>query len=127
MSAEVTFRHGDPVMVDYTPSSGNIAAGQVVVVGSVTANTSGTGAIAAIAHRPITNNILGALAFGGGVYDVVNLNNAATGAKVYWEDTNNKVTTVSTNNAIFGFIVAEGGGGANSTAKALHKPYHDNA
>ncbi len=81
--ADTTFRHGDPIMVDYTPSSGNIAVGTVVVVGTVTANTAGTGAIAGIAHRPITNNELGSVAMGGGVSAVVNLNNAATGAKVY--------------------------------------------
>jgi hypothetical protein len=125
--ADTTYRHGNPVMIDYTPSGGNVAVGQVVLIGSVTANTAGTGALAMIAHRPITNNTLGALAGGGGVYDVVNLNNAANGAKVYWEDTNNKVTTVSTNNALFGFIVTNGGGGANSTARALHKPYPDTA
>lgn len=125
--AEVTYRHGDPVMIDYTPSSGAITEGQVVLVGSVTANTSGTDAVAMIAHRPIANNVKGALAVSGGVYDVVNLNNAANGAKVYWEDANNKVTTVSTNNAVFGWIVADGGGGANSTAKAFHNPFHGNA
>lgn len=125
--ADTTYRHGDPIMIDYTPSSGNVSLGQVVLVGSVTANTSGTGAVAMIAHHAITNNTKGALAVQGGVYDVVNLNNAATGAKVYWEDTNNKVTTVSTNNAVFGWIVADGGGGANSTAKALHWPFHGNA
>lgn len=125
--AEATFRHGDPVFVDYTPSGGAITEGQVVLLGSVTANTSGTGAVAGVAHRPIANNAPGALAVGGGVYDVTNLNNAANGAKVYWDDTNNKVTTVSTNNAVFGWIVASGGGGANSTAKAVHAPYHGNA
>lgn len=125
--AEATFRHGDPVMVDYTPSSGAVTEGQVVVLGTVTGNTSGTGVLAAVAHRPIANNALGALAVGGGVYDVTNLNNAATGAKVYWDDSTNKVTTVSTNNAVFGWIVASGGGGANSTAKAIHAPYHGNA
>lgn len=123
--AEATFRHGAPVMVDYTPGGGNVSAGQVVLLGSVTANTAGTGAVAAIAHLDITNNVLGALAVGGGVYDVTNLNNAADGTKVYWDDSNNKVTTVSTNNAKFGYIVASGGGGANSTAKALHAPGHD--
>jgi hypothetical protein len=115
--ADTTFRHGDPVMVDYTPSSGNVAAGQVILVGNTTGFTCG------IAHVDITNNTQGALAAGGGVYAVVNLNNAATGAKVWWDDTNNKVTTVSTNNALFGFVVASGGGGANSTCYALHKPY----
>jgi hypothetical protein len=123
--AEATFRHGDPVMADYTPTGGNVTEGQVVLLGSVTANTAGEGAVAGIAHRPITNSTLGALAVGGGVYDVVNLNNAANGKKVYWDDTNNKVTTVSTNNAVFGYIVANGGGGANSTARAMHAPYHN--
>ena len=115
--AETTFRHGEPQMVDYTPSSGDVAAGQVVLLGNTTGLTCG------IAHCPISNNVLGALAVGGGVYDVVNLNNSANYAKVYWDDTNNKVTSVSTKNALFGFIVASGGGGANSTARALHFPY----
>lgn len=114
-------------MVDYTPSGGNVALGQVVLLGSVTANTAGTGAMAVIAHHAITNNTQGSVAVGGGVYEAVNLNNAAVGAKVYWEDTNNKLTTVSTNNAIFGFIVANGAGGANSTCRVLHKPYYDPA
>lgn len=115
--AETTFRHGNPVMIDYTPSSGNLSAGQVVLLG----NTAGLTCV--IAHKDITNNALGAMAAGGGVYDVVNLNNAANGSKVYWDDTNNKVTSVSTNNALFGFIAASGGGGANTTARALHQPY----
>jgi len=114
--ADTTFRHGDPVMIDYTPGSGNVAVGDVVLLG----NTAGL--CCGIAHSAITNNVKGALAAGGGVYDVVNLNNAANYAKVYWDDANNKVTTTSTNNALFGFIVADGGGGANSTARALHAP-----
>lgn len=119
---ETTLRHGNPVNVDYTPASGALAAGQVVLIGSVTANTAGTGAIAAINPVDVANNAKGALSVGGGVYDVVNLNNAANGALVYWDDSNNKVTTVSTNNAKFGYIVTNGGGGANSTAQALHDP-----
>jgi Uncharacterized conserved protein (DUF2190) len=113
----VTFRHGEPLMIDYTPASGNVSAGQVLLLG----NTAGLCCV--IPHSDIANNVKGAVAAGGGVYDVVNLNNAANGAKVYWDDTNNKVTTTSTNNALFGFIVSEGGGGANTTAKALHQPY----
>lgn len=124
--AQATFYSGTPTMVDYTPSSGNVTEGDVVVLGTVTANTSGTGAVAAIAHRPITNNTLGALSVGGAVYAVTNLNNAANGAKVYWDDSNNKVTTVSTNNAVFGWVVASGGGGANTTCYAVHAPYHGN-
>lgn len=115
--AEATLRAGEPIMIDYTPSSGDLAAGQVILVGNT------TGLTCAITHGIISNNALGAVAAGGGIYDVVNLNNAAVGAKVYWDDTNNKVTTTSTNNALFGFVVANGAGGANSTCRALHFPY----
>lgn len=121
---EVTFRSGEYRTVEHVAAA-NIAEGQVVVIGTVTANTAGEGAIAAIAHRPIENTKQGSLAIFGGEYDVVNLNNAANGKKVYWDDTNNKVTTVSTNNAVFGWIVSSGGGGANSTARAFHNPYHN--
>jgi len=120
--AQVTVRHGSPTKIDYTPSGGDVAEGEVVVIGSVAANSAGTGARACVAERPIANNALGALAAGGGVYQCVNLNNAANGAKVYWENTNNKVTTVSTNNAVFGVIVSNGGGGANSNCDVLHEP-----
>lgn len=126
--ADATFRNGDPVMVDYTPASGNVAEGTVIVLGSVTANTSGTGGFAVVAHKAITNSTLGAVAVGDGIYAMVNLNNAATGAKVYWDIQNNtrKVTSVSTNNVQMGYIVASGGGGANTTCYVKHQPGHVN-
>lgn len=114
--AEAIFRHGAPRMIDYTPGSGAIDAGQVVLLGNTTGLTCG------IAHVDLENNVQGALAAGGGVYDVVNLNNATNYAVVYWDDSVNKVTTVSTNNMLFGVIVDDGGGGANSTCRALHWP-----
>lgn len=120
MDAE--FRHGNPLMIDYTADA-DIAVGEVVVIGSIAANTTGEGFTCGVAHLAIANGALGSLAAGGGVYDVINLNNAANGAKVYWDNTNKKVTTTSTNNAQFGFVVSGGGGGANSTAKVLHHPY----
>lgn len=104
-------------MIDYTPASGNIAAGEVVLYG----NTAGLTCL--VAHRDLENNIKGAMAAGGGVYECTNLNNAANGAKVYWDNTNDKVTTVSTNNALFGFVASRGGGGANSACDVLHFPY----
>jgi len=113
--ADATMRHGDPVMIDYTPGSGNVAAGDVILLGNT------TGLTCVIAHRDIENNVLGAVAAGRGVYEVINLNNAANGAKVYWDGT--KVTTVSTNHALFGFIVRDGQGGDNSACLALHHPY----
>lgn len=115
--ADATFRHGAPVMVDYTPASGNVAAGAVVLVGNTTGWTCG------VAHVDIENSTLGALASGGGVYQCVNLNNAANGTKVWWDDSNNKVTTTSTNNALFGFVVSNGGGGANTNCDVLHQPH----
>lgn len=114
--AQVTYRHGEPVMIDYTPGA-NVSAGDVVLLGNTTGLTCG------VVHIDTESGIQGAIAAGGGVYDAVNLNNAANYAKVWWDDTNNKVTTVSTNNALFGFIVDDGGGGANSTCRVLHKPY----
>lgn len=116
MAAEAIFRHGDPLMIDYTPSAGNVAAGQVVLLGNTAGPSCG------IAHVDIPNNTLGALAVGGGVYEVTNLNNAANYAKVWWDDAANKVTTVSTNNALFGYVTRNGGGGANTACYVEHFP-----
>jgi hypothetical protein len=115
--ADTVFRHGNPVMTEYTPAAGALAEGAVVLVGNTAGWTVG------IVHRPIANNVLGELATGGGVYDCVNLNNQATGAKVWWNNSAKKVTNESTNMGLFGFIVAAGGGGANTNCRVLHKPY----
>lgn len=115
--ADAVFRHGDPVMIDYTPSSGNVAAGEVVLLG----NTSGL--MCGVAHTKIENSTKGAVSAGGGVYQCVNLDNAADYAVVYWDDSANKVTTTSTNNAKFGFVVRDGGGGANTNCYVLHNPH----
>ena len=113
--AEATMRHGEPIMMDYTPAAGNVAAGQVVLLGNTAGLTCG------IAHVDIANGVLGALAVGGGVYDVVMLTNIAAFTKVYWDDANNKVVSTSTNNAQFGYLLA-GNTGANATVEALHFP-----
>jgi predicted RecA/RadA family phage recombinase len=113
--AEAIFRHGEPVAyMDYLATA-DIAAGQVVLIG----NTAGL--TCAIAHLPIANGATGALAVGGGIYDVTMLTNLAPGTKVYWDDTNNKVVSTSTNNALFGFLV-EGNTGANALVECLHWP-----
>lgn len=114
--AQVTYRHGEPRMIDYTPGA-NVTAGDVVLLGNTTGLTCG------VVHTDTESGILGAIAAGGGVYDATNLNNAANYEKVWWDDTNNKVTTTSTNNALFGFIVDDGEGGANTTCRVLHQPY----
>lgn len=114
---EVTTNSGAPQKIDYTPSSGDVDEGKVVLLGNTTGVTCG------IAEVLIKNNAKGSLAVGGGIYTCVNLNNAANYAKVYWDDSVNKVTTVSTNNATFGFIVNNGAGGANTNCQVLHHPY----
>jgi len=91
--AQVTYRHGEPRMIDYTPGA-NVTAGDVVLLGNTTGLTCG------VVHTDTESGILGAIAAGGGIYDATNLNNAANYAKVWWDDTNNKVTTTSTNNAL---------------------------
>lgn len=115
--ADVAYRHGDPQMIDYTPSSGNVTGGTVVLLGNT------TGACCGIVHTDITNSVLGAVAVGGGFYDGVNLSNAANYAKVYWDNSAKKFTTTSTNNALFGFVVESGAGGANTTCTAFHWPF----
>ena len=113
--ADAQFVQGDPNMVDFTPSSGAVSAGQVVLLGNTTGLTCG------IAHLDIANTTLGSLAVGGGVYDVTMAGNYAAWTKVWWDDAANKVTTTSTNNALFGYVI-EGGTGANTVVNALHVP-----
>lgn len=113
---EALIRKGIPQMVEHTPASGNLSSGQVVLLGNLAGLSCG------IAHQDITNNTKGTLAVGGGVYEVVMLSNIAQWGLAYWDDTNNKLTSTSTNNAVFGVVVNNGGGGANATVLAQHIP-----
>lgn len=118
MAVDVTFRHGNPTYADYTPTDGAKTGGHVQLLGNTIDLTCG------VAHVDIANNVKGALAIGGGVYRGINLNNAAENAEVWWDNTNKKFTTVSTNNARFGFVTdGSGGGGANSNVDVYHHPY----
>lgn len=110
------FRHGSPVMVDYTPSAGAVNAGDMVLLGNTTGVTLG------IAHNDIANSTLGALAAGGGVYKAQVASNYAAWTLVYKPAGNSILTTTSTNNAPFGFTV-EASGAANSWVNVLHHPY----
>jgi Uncharacterized conserved protein (DUF2190) len=116
MPYQARFHHGEYVAIDYTPTSA-VAAGDVVVLNVAAGITCG------IAHLNIAANALGALATGGGVYEVKNINNAANWTKVYWDNTADGVTTTAAGNAVFGAIVSGGGGGANSQCYAKHEPF----
>lgn len=112
-----TFKKGEYKTRLHTAAS-DLTAGDVVLLGNTTGLTCG------IAHADIANTEVGTLAIGGGIYEMLNLNNSADGAKVYYDSsTPTKVTSVSTNNALFGFITENGGGGANSACLCLHHPY----
>lgn len=75
-------RHSDPGMaIDYTPGSA-VAAGDVIVLGSVVA----------VAERDIAANALGALAVAG-VFKVPKITGVlAVGVPVYWDPTGNPVS-----------------------------------
>lgn len=108
---QATLVSGNPVMGDHVAGA-DIAAGDVVVRGD----------LVGIAHLDILNTKRGSLALGGGIYDVMVAGAYAAGAKVYWDDTNNKVTTTSSGNKGFGFMNEQ------STAdtqirEVLHAPF----
>lgn len=111
--AQAEFRHGSPLMVDYTPGSA-VSAGDVVVAGEMPC----------IAHDAIAANRLGALAVGRAVYEVTSDGTPDTaGALIYWDDTNNKVTTTASGNKFFGWTLP--GQGATSDGdkiSVIHDP-----
>ncbi len=94
MPFEARYLHGAPVMVDHTPGSA-IAAGVVVV----------TNDTPRVAHLDIPANTLGALASGGGVYEMVGDGAIAADKKVYWDSTNRKVTLTASTFKIMGVTV----------------------
>lgn len=97
--AQAIYRHGQPLMLDYTPGSA-VTAGDVIVVGDQPR----------IAHSDIAASALGALAAGGGVYTVPKTAGGGTaiaaGKKVYWDDTNNVITETPSTHRLIGITVA---------------------
>lgn len=97
--AQTTFFHGNPLMVDHTPSSA-VTAGDVVVVGVVPF----------VCHRDIAADKLGALAAGGGVYKGTSDGTLDTGgALVYWDDDNNKFSASAASSTHFGYTLPDQG------------------
>ena len=112
---DAIFVSGDPNMVDYTPGSAK-TGGTVIVVGD----------LPFIAHRDIAANELGALAAGGGVYDVIAGEAIAAGKRVYWDDTANKVVETSSGNTGFGYVIPGSSAAQDGdTIRVLHQPFLD--
>jgi Uncharacterized conserved protein (DUF2190) len=114
---DAVFKHAGSGITPYAYKPGTaVVEGQVVVLGGVTNITCG------IAPRAIAANEDSVL-YLGGVWEVINLDNAINQTKVYWDNAAKKATTTATANALLGFIVGGGGGGANSKCLVEHNPY----
>jgi predicted RecA/RadA family phage recombinase len=89
---EATFVSGCPVMVDYTPGSA-VEVGDIVVAGNGVR----------IAHADIAASALGAMAAGGGVYDIVKSADYGytDGDDVFWDASGTPVGGTATGAATF--------------------------
>jgi predicted RecA/RadA family phage recombinase len=78
--------------IDYTPGSA-VAAGDVIVQGEMVC----------VANKNIEANRQGALCIEGAFdFTALNTDVIAVGALVYWDDTNNRVTTTASGNKKIG-------------------------
>ena len=108
------FVEGKPVMVDYTTGTNAVNAGDVIVKNNSIL----------IAHADIPASSLGAVAAGGGVYDIPNGSNGAAinqGNAVRWDATNQCAST-GTNNLKIGPVVEADVTTNNATVRVLHVP-----
>lgn len=97
-------------VLDYTPSSA-VAAGAVVVLGTV-----GIG----IAQTAIAANVKGSLVVDGVIEHAKAAGAVTLWAKVYYDATNNVLTTTSTSNTLAGYAVAAAASGdATATIKLM--------
>lgn len=109
--AQVTVSRGTSIAgVNYTSGSA-VTSGDVIVSGDV----------CLIATDDIAANRLGSVSMGGLVVRATVSGAYSFGAKVWWDDTNNKVTTSSSGNKIFGFM-AEASAANNDVKEVLHWP-----
>jgi hypothetical protein len=99
-------------MIDYTPTG-------AVPAGTVLAGVAG-GIATVVVHHDLEANILGAVAAGGGVYEMVNGDNSPNLTKVGWDPATKKVTAAAT--IKFGQIASLGGRGIDSTCYVKHDP-----
>lgn len=115
MAFEARFVKGDTVKyIRHTPS-GDIAAGEVVVIDGVPY----------VAHLAIPANVLGNLAAEGGEYELLKDGTSgpaiAQGEGVAWIEADNLATDVLTGNVHFG-TCTEAAGASAATVRVLHRP-----
>lgn len=105
-----SFRHGDPVFVDYTPAA-QVNAGDVILVNDTPR----------VAHRDIAPNEFGSLAAIGGVYEMTVDVATPADKKVYWDPVNHWVSTTAGALKVFGVTVTATVGAA-QLAYVRHDP-----
>lgn len=96
--ADTVFIKGDTAAADYTPTA-DIAPGQVVIVGNIPMIHNRLEPFVYDAGRP--NRMVG-LARRGGYYMVAAAAGTQAGTRVFWDNTNKRVTTTATSNKHFG-------------------------
>ncbi len=107
--ADAIFKHGDPTMMDFVPDS-DVAAGDVIVT---------DGGAAVVAHLAIKSGETGAVATGGGSYEMTASAEINIGDFVYFDS--NKV---GSNPSGAGFGVAESyASGDNEPVTVKHDPF----
>jgi len=119
---QAKFRHGNPLMVDFTPSGSpvsSVSAGDVVVIGDVPM----------VAHSDIAEDAVGALAAFGGVYEMDSEDTDLTqGESVYWDASNEVVSDNETGSGYtlphFGFVAPNhwGPGSGSGKVNVIHLP-----
>ena len=117
---DAKFIHGTPWMVDYTPST-DVSGGDVVEVGD----------LPLVAHRDIDADIdeKGALAAGGGVYEMTAGEAIAAGKQVYWNATTERVYDAdktgsgTSGEPVFGYVEPDSSAtAAGDTIRVMHMP-----
>lgn len=118
MAFEARFVAGDTVKYIKHTASGDIAAGEVVVIEG----------IPYVAHLAIADGELGNLAAEGGEYELLKDGTSgpdiAKGESVAWIEADNLATDVITGNVHFG-TATEAAGASASTVRVLHRPILD--
>ena len=89
--AEAVYVH-EGVRIHYTPTAADVAEGQVVVIGE----------LVGVATQPISKDAAGTVQIAGVFRFAKSTGDIAAGTKLYWDDTNNVVTSTAAGNKYIG-------------------------